>query len=308
MIDELLPVRDAIKYGHKAEARKLLRSLLKSNPSAEAWYLAAQTMDSRKQAIKCLRRALEMDEWHTQSNRMLHELEGAKPAEEIEKEKRRAMRDVQPLAPLAREGKEAPNLRRARKQKGRNQALLGLGCLGGLTMALVGAFFIMNVLGVSLLGDVMCRLGIEECPVYEIEGTPVELLDDAVYRVEPDQVKDAPFGEQIIGTLQPGHSHEYEFDASVGDEVVIMVQFQPTVNGVTRNVGIFDSEGYIAEEVCTREYFFEDDFGTILACTIDKDGRWKVRIFGREGESVGVYLLMLERLALSDYDFGDYDF
>ena len=40
--DTLQPIRDALKTGDKKTAQALLRPLLKNQPTAEAWYLAAQ--------------------------------------------------------------------------------------------------------------------------------------------------------------------------------------------------------------------------------------------------------------------------
>ncbi|MFW5709095.1 MAG: hypothetical protein ACOCX5_02625 [Chloroflexota bacterium] len=82
MSEALNQVKRAIRQGDKQQARVLLKPLLKENPSADAWTLAAMVTDTREQAIKCLKRALAIDEWHTDANRMLSQLEQIKSADE----------------------------------------------------------------------------------------------------------------------------------------------------------------------------------------------------------------------------------
>ncbi len=71
-------VKHALKQGDRKRAMQLLKQVLKENPSAEAWYLAAKATSDKENAIKHLRRGLTIDPKHTRSRDMLHELGGDK--------------------------------------------------------------------------------------------------------------------------------------------------------------------------------------------------------------------------------------
>lgn len=75
MADSLTPIKRAIRAGDQARARRLLKPVLQDEPSADAWTLAAMVTETNDQAIKCLRKALAIDEWHSEANRMLSRLE-----------------------------------------------------------------------------------------------------------------------------------------------------------------------------------------------------------------------------------------
>jgi hypothetical protein len=82
MVDPIEQVKRAIREGDKAKARQMLKKLLRVQPSADAWTLAAIVSDDKAQKIKALQRALTIDEWHTTANRMLMELQDVKSASE----------------------------------------------------------------------------------------------------------------------------------------------------------------------------------------------------------------------------------
>ena len=82
MSHSLDKVRRALKANDRATARKLLKTILQTEPSADAWTLAALVTDDRDQQIKCVRKALQLDEWHTDANRMLSRLESVSSASE----------------------------------------------------------------------------------------------------------------------------------------------------------------------------------------------------------------------------------
>ncbi|GAB4521587.1 MAG: hypothetical protein OHK0046_33180 [Anaerolineae bacterium] len=64
-------VQFAIDAGDKAEARRLLASLLTSQPSAEAWMLAARAMETDEQTVVALKKVLEYDPQHPTANQLL---------------------------------------------------------------------------------------------------------------------------------------------------------------------------------------------------------------------------------------------
>src|SRR4051812_19480811 len=77
--ETLQPVRVALKAGDKKTAQRLLSPLLKVQPSADTWTLAAMACSNDEKAIYCLRQALELQPQHSAANRMLLKLEGVKP-------------------------------------------------------------------------------------------------------------------------------------------------------------------------------------------------------------------------------------
>lgn len=83
MSEQLDSIRQALKAGDKAEARRLLGPVLQDQPSAEAWYLAAQAADDYSQAAALLRKALALDPDHAQAKSQLESLnKGQRVAEE----------------------------------------------------------------------------------------------------------------------------------------------------------------------------------------------------------------------------------
>ncbi len=71
MNDEFYHVEAAIKVGEFAYARECLRDILQIDPSAEAWYLAAQVARTSEQRIVCLEKALLLDPDHMRARMML---------------------------------------------------------------------------------------------------------------------------------------------------------------------------------------------------------------------------------------------
>ncbi len=64
MDKEIEQVKAIIKSGDKNRARQLLREILKNEPSADAWYLAAYVATNDQQRIKFLENALSEDPFH----------------------------------------------------------------------------------------------------------------------------------------------------------------------------------------------------------------------------------------------------
>lgn len=58
----------------KKRAVQLLQSVLSRNPTADAWYLAANLTSNEQQAVKCLRQALLLDPKHRMARTMLQQL------------------------------------------------------------------------------------------------------------------------------------------------------------------------------------------------------------------------------------------
>ncbi len=133
-------------------------------------------------------------------------------------------------------------------------------------------------------------------PVTEIQGTPVYARPDAVVVVAAAKTTDLIVQQPISDILEPGFAHEYVFTAQQGEEVAVGVQFfSPTAQGVGRNVTILDPDELSAERVCQRDQILQGDNGVVFICPVHKSGHWKVRLFGREGESSGAYVVAIEK-------------
>src|ERR1700753_3055273 len=85
-MDKLDQVRTAISRGEMEKGQKMVRWLLKNEPSAEAWYLAAQLVEDKGEKIKALRQSIRLDTWHKEANLQLYKLEGSRPTEIITRE------------------------------------------------------------------------------------------------------------------------------------------------------------------------------------------------------------------------------
>jgi hypothetical protein len=284
---ELKAIRDALESGEKAAARKRLRPLLSQQPSADIWYLAALACETDVQAIKALRHALEHEPLHSQANRMLHRLEGATPRQASS-----SSLPVTPTEPLKEE--EIPPLKKVKYHRKRS-VWTYIGCGGSILMSLSAVLIVMSYTGSPVLGEIIGFLS-GKGPVREIEGTPVELREDAPLVVTPQQSKNLRAEGTLSDTLDPGYSHEYTFSATRGEELLVGIQFfSPTASRVSRNVAVLDPDGENAERACARDRIIQGDSGLALDCRIHRSGVWRLRIFGREGESTGAYVVSIQR-------------
>jgi hypothetical protein len=135
-------------------------------------------------------------------------------------------------------------------------------------------------------------------PVTEIQGTPVYARPDAVVVVVPAKSTDLAPQQPISDILEPGFAHEFVFTAQRGEEIAVGIQFfSPTAQGVGRNVTILDPDERSAERICQRESILQGDNGVVFICPVHQSGRWKVRLFGREGESSGAYVVAVEKFS-----------
>jgi hypothetical protein len=77
--DVLREIEDSIRYGDKVHARELLEQVLRDQPSAQAWYLAAQAVDDTDGMITALKNALKLDPDHEVARRALDALQSLPP-------------------------------------------------------------------------------------------------------------------------------------------------------------------------------------------------------------------------------------
>lgn len=291
----------ALKEGNKIRARRLIKIVLQEAPSADAWFLAAQTMQSKEQTIKCLKQALELDPWHQKSNRMLLKLEGT-PTEPHEVALSRQTQELQQavgmknVLDIKRQGKSLEFQKRAKRRKRINR---------GLTISFLLLSMSCTVITFSMIGVIqgplafLIQLGGGPPPVTELDGVPIKDVRNAAATIEPARhVEDV---SEDVNVLEHGYVHEYTFDARSGEEVAGYVQFMSvSADNVGANVLIVNpNDRIVGQDVC--EFLGEagllgGDGNVTFTCRIDISGTWRVRMLGVNGESVGAYFVGIETL------------
>ena len=208
-----------------------------------------------------------------------------------------------------------------------------VGCIGMILLSLSSTYFVLMVLGSGLPGRLRGIItgnrpvedtggevvyatpvaivngvpyygrplseygsaGLDVTPVTAINGTPVYARPDAVVVVSPLKSQILTRQQPISDILEPGFAHEYRFNATQGEELAIGIQFfSPTAQRVSRNIAILDPGGRNAGGECQQDSLLQGDNGLIFSCQIHMSGDWQIRLFGREGESSGVYVVAIE--------------
>ena len=297
MARSLEKIQVLIDKGDKKRARQYLKQILRDEPSADAWYMTALLVDDDLQKIKCLRHALDLDAFHTPSNRLLHKVEGGMPLHEQEKlkqeQEKRETREIVPLEKIEREMKKDRFHRHAERQRRRTR----YGCLFSFLLSASCSLFVFSAIGLlpGFIGTVTTLLG-GPAPVGLIDGTPIQDRDDAIIIMTPARSNEA--SNQDVEIMDHGYLHEYKFRGVQGTSYAIYVQFMSvSANHVSRNVAIIDPTGSNATGVCERQRILEGDMGTAFTCQLNATGQWAVRILGVTGESVGAYFVGVEKLA-----------
>ncbi|MEP7291453.1 MAG: hypothetical protein ABI835_06695 [Chloroflexota bacterium] len=320
--DSLIPIRTALETGDKKAAQALLRPLLKSQPTAELWRLAAQACTTTEKAITCLHHAIALDPFHDGANRLLFKLESAQaqktvveemPSVEVltaTQEMALARLDV-PTGKKARQNAEpgVPSvpgvpgvlnvvdvpLKQVRRKKKRG-VVRTIVLLSLVLLAVCVSLLTMNMAGL-ISGPVTAVTVLTggATPVREIEGVPINLVEDAPLLIEPSQSK--ALESRNVDVIEPGYEHEYTFEGRFGQDAVVYVQFMSVAaNRVSRNVVVIRPDGSDATGACEQDAILQGDNNVTLTCPMDAAGEWKVRILGREGESVGAYFVGIEQI------------
>ncbi len=254
--------------------------------TAEAFYQQAVTASDPKEAIRLLKRALELEPLHSKANRLLFQLEGATPA-------LNASRPAAPVPAVATESlrKVAP------RQSGH-----GMGFWISIAAAVVLGFTLLVYLlynSGTPLGQQIGDLLTGKRPVTQINGTPVQYIPNMVLTISPYQTREIiPGAERTRGLAENGIAYDYAFKVKTGRTYNVVVVFSsPTATRVNKNVAVLDTHGQTAESRCRREPPIDVnmDISAMLTCTVDADGTWRVRVFGVEGESTGDYFVRVDQ-------------
>lgn len=322
MPDTLLPIIKAIETGDKKRAKRLLRPLMDNQPTADVWYLASQLYEKREHQITCLRRALALDPTHPKAKQRIARLYKKSAVDLADP---RFDFTLPPLSALVgdSEATAAPQAtsnnaqisKKIWRKKRTSWTYIGFGASVLLTLSL--SYFVLTVLGSPLPAQLRSLLSGSR-PV-ETDGTPVfgrpvdgdnqpqttfgqvnvsaesVATASAQLLVRANQSKPLQRQSPLSDVLDPGYTHEYTFQAYPGEEVAIGIQFfSPTAQKVSPNVAVLDPNDVNAENHCQRDSILKDDSGVAFICRVHKAGTWKLQLFGRAGESTGVYVVTLE--------------
>lgn len=278
--DPLYPVRKTLKTGNRKAAQRSLRVLLRRQPSAEAWVLAAQSCGSREEAIYCLRQALALQPQHSLAQKRLIRLENTSPTDV-------RFRQTSPYTPDVLVSQKRPHATGDKRRRPRRRTVF----LSLLALMLPVSILTLNLAGlisgpVTALTELTGGLK----PVTEINGTPISEVENAALYVQPSQI--LPLPNQMADVIEPGYAHDFTFDAETGTESAIYVQFlSVAANRVSRNVIVLRPDGSDATPTCDQDAILEGDNGVTYICAIDVAGTWSVRVLGRDKESVGAYFI-----------------
>lgn len=298
--DLLFDVRKALEAGNKKAAQRLLRPLLNDHPTAEMWRLAAQACPTNEKAIECLHRAIALDPNHDGANRLLAKLESVQrgtngKARTISAPTAVAAPDFVDDLPSVELLTNIP-LKKVGKRRKKRSATRTIVLLSLLLFGMCCSLITMNMAGI-ISGPItaLTMLTGGATPVTHIDGLPLRDVDDAPLRVAPAQSE--ALEERDTDVLEPGYEHEYTFTGSDGVEFAIYVQFLSlAANRVSRNVVVLRPDDSDATDLCVRDTILQGDNNLTLTCVLDADGIWKVRILGREAESVGAYFVGIEQM------------
>ncbi|MBK8027373.1 MAG: hypothetical protein IPK19_39780 [Chloroflexi bacterium] len=294
MADPLQAIRNALQDGDKKKAVQLLRPLLQQ-PTADVWVLTSRAAATPEQSIDCLRRALALDPLHTEANRLLFRLEGALP-QHVGVSLHAPRSDTPAHISSNDRNKRLAPLKGAKARKPVNRGehlmlMLTFAFLAGLATVVA-----LNMLGV-VSGPIalMTSLAGGPQPVREIDGRPLGEVEDAVVRVGATQSEPAqPFDVDVLDT---GYLHEYTFPAATGETVAVTVQFLSLyADRVSRNVALVGPGGIDITASCQRDVILGRERHVTMLCTAPEGGPYALRVLGRQGESVGVYWINLERM------------
>lgn len=298
MGSELDSIRQALRDDDRVGARRLLTPLLKENATADVWVLAAHAVDARDRKVAFLKRAIALDPWHNEANRLLLKWEEVKPLSSAHiQEPQIANATIFEKKPLEE------SIRRGPKKSPRR---IRWGCVLPLVMSAISAFLTLSMLGM-VPGAVALGLRAIGGPerITEINGIPIESLPNAAAIVPASSSGRA--SNQEVNVLDHGLLHEYTFDAVAGEEYVGYIQFMSlNAYNASRGVVVMTPDGLIATRSCRMlgdRGIMDGASSVTFECAIDQTGTWKVRILGLEGVSVGAYFFGMQQLdAVPDWD------
>ncbi len=298
----LAMLRHAIVEGEVQRARKMVKALAKQLPdNPDVFYYAAYVARDRAHAERMLARALALDSFHSGANRMHYQIGdvGYKAARaEAPAAPRGATLTDTASVPVV----ELEDLRERRRRRGRwwrnmSRSRLIIFVVSSIVLGLSSSWLLMLMLGIgSRYTNPVASLVGAPGPIVQYEGRNIADYANPAELGGLTPSYNTEFGRGEAGTtgdiLRDGAMHEYELEARMGEELAIAVQFfSPFAENVPENVAIMDPAGRLAKARCQRDFILDQYTGVVYICNIDMNGVWRVRIFGKERESSGVYVV-----------------
>lgn len=303
-------VRRAIKAQDYTRAKDLLRPILKTRPTAEAWYLATQLTDDKEKKVEFARKALQLDPLHSGANRILGPLKGSVVYTENTVERSERAQKLLEEATAHHTVAKSAHKRNKRRRRTRR----ALGCVVWfLISGICSATLVMNLIGIwtAPLG-IANQVGSGIAPVTEYEGVPIAQLEFPVNVVPITQ--DTPYdtftGQPSISVLNHGHAHAYSFEMYGGRALAVVIGFiSPSPRDFKRNVAMYDAQGNdITDSQCQQIdpppeiYEQQPTLQTVaqyvsllmMACPASMSGQYQIKIAGVEGESTGLYVFIVQ--------------
>jgi serine/threonine protein kinase len=246
---------------------------------------ASQSKD-RFEAISYLKRALELEPLHSRANRMLFQLEGAKPS---------SVAPLEPVRPSVRlDDSGLQPLKKVKHKRQRNPwTIIAVVCF-----ILMNATLLLVVLsafgqGGTIMGFIDQLRG-TPAPVLEVDGTPAGEIPNLVLTIPPVISEELRPEVPVSDVLDAGRTHEYSFTGAAGSEVLIGIQFfSPSASAVSKHVALIDPQGGSGKRQCYQDTIIQGSAGVAYICTINISGEWRIRILGIQGESTGAYVISI---------------
>ncbi|NWF70913.1 MAG: serine/threonine protein kinase [Chloroflexi bacterium] len=269
----------------------------------------AKAANTDADKIAYLRRALEVAPMHSEANRLLFRLEGAKPkgAAAIPPSVPPAVpspmpaaspSDAHPLPQIERKLRKDSHQERLKRQR----TWTRLGCFFSIILAFSCSLTTLRLIGLApqFFTQIKQAAG-GPTPVTRIDGQPIQNVPNAPLYVEPEKTVNLSAAEQqqAVDVLDPGYAHEYVFEARAGRLIAIYIQFMSvSASNVSAHIVVIDPNGSAAEDFCFRENgpLRGDATGVIITCRPTIAGAWRVRILGVAGESNGAYFVATAEL------------
>lgn len=250
---------------------------------ADDWYAKATQANDPDEAIRYLKRALEIEPLHSKANRMLFQLEGATPKGAPPRP------TAVELSPL-----DLADLKKANYASQKRSNWYYVVLIAVVLTVISGVYFALSLSGSPIATDIANLLQGKR-PVTEINGVPIAEVQNAVLLVEPQERRTATYGTTIRDNIGHGFSYAYSFNAEAGQRVAIGVWFSAQgAQNASAQVAVVDPQGQLAGNRCER---LTPDSATVqFNCQIDQSGLWTMRMLGVDGQTAGDFIFNIERV------------
>ncbi len=287
VVSEQAMSRTVIDIGTDISGKKIEIPQPKRTESAEDWMQKAMSTIDQDEVIRYLKRALEIEPFHSKANRLLFQLEGAVPHQATPK----------PKPAVAVTASDLSTLKKATTY-GQKQNPWSVAIGIAVAVVIISVVFFYLMLGGSPVATQIANFIQGKHAVTEIEGVPISQVPDAVLKITPQDRIFVENGGKINAKIENGFSSAYVFNVAEGQLFGIAVAYVDlSAVHVSENVAVIDASGNSADDRCDITRNLNADNAVSFTCSINQTGQWTVRILGIDGESTGSYWVSIQRLA-----------